>query len=118
MAKKIFGIARIGSTGAFKVGDISNVEEVKDMVGVFMDHKAGRRNVVMVRLGDEALARVDQLVEATLFGSRSEAAAFLVSAGIEGQKELLDRLSVHTDEIRKLKEQLRKVAMDAIKPVK
>lgn len=86
------------------------------MVGRFRAHARG--NVVNVRLSDDALARIDQLVEATLFGSRSEAAAFLIGAGIESQKELFDRLSAHTDEIRKLKEQIQKIATDALKPHK
>ena len=70
----------------------------------------------MVRLSDEALARVDELVEATIFSSRSEATAFLIGAGIENQKELFGRLRAHTSEIRKLKEQLRKLALDALRP--
>ena len=74
--------------------------------------------MVMVRVNDDALARMDQLVEADLFGSRSECAAFLIGAGIASQKELFDRLSAHTEEIRKLKEQLRQVAMDALKPTR
>jgi Arc/MetJ-type ribon-helix-helix transcriptional regulator len=72
----------------------------------------------MVRLSDDALAKVDQLVEATLFGSRSEAAAYLVGAGIESQKELFDRLGTRTEEIRKLKEQLRKIAFETLQPKK
>ena len=52
----------------------------------------------------------------TLFGSRSECAAFLIGAGIDSQKELFERLGAHTEEIRKLKEQLRQVALDALKP--
>jgi len=51
-----------------------------------------------------------------LFSSRSECAAFLIGAGISSQKELFERLGAHTDEIRKLKEQLRQVALDALKP--
>jgi len=89
--------------------------ELKDLLHQFTATR-GRGNVVMVRLGDEALARVDQLVEATIFASRSECAAFLIGAGIESQKQLFDRLSAHTEEIRKLKEQLRQVALDALKP--
>jgi hypothetical protein len=57
-------------------------------------------------------------VEATLFSSRSEATAYLVGAGIESQQELFDRLGTHTKEIRKLKEQLRKVALEALQPKK
>ena len=74
--------------------------------------------MVMVRISDEALSKVDQLVEANLFSSRSECAAFLIGAGIDSQKELFDRLSAHTDEIRKLKEQLRKIAFEALQPKK
>jgi len=80
--------------------------------------KVSRANVVMVRLSDEALARVDQLVESSVVNSRSEAAAFLINAGIESQTQLFDRLSEHTDEIRRLKERLRKVAEEALKPKK
>jgi hypothetical protein len=40
----------------------------------------------------------------------------LIGAGIESQKDLFERLSAHSDEIRKLKEQLRKVALDALRP--
>jgi len=101
-----------------KVGVIAAGPDAKDLKDLLVSFKRGesRGNVVMVRLSDEALARLDQLVEATLFNSRSECAAFLIGAGIDSQKELFDRLSVHTEEIRKLKEQLRKVAWDALKP--
>ena len=101
-----------------KVGIIAagpGTKDLKDLLGQF--HKGdGRGNVVMVRVNDDALARLDQLVEADLFGSRSECAAFLIGAGIASQKELFDRLSAHTDEIRRLKEQLRQVALDALTP--
>ena len=99
-----------------KVGIVAGGKsDLKDLLMQF--HKGdGRGNVVMVRISDDALARMDQLVEATLFGSRSECAAFLIGAGIASQKELFERLGVHTDEIRKLKEQLRQVALDALKP--
>lgn len=90
-------------------------KELKDLLGQY-SRGDGRGNVVMVRLGDQAVARIDQLVDATLFSSRSECAAFLIGAGIESRKELFDRLSAHTEEIRKLKEQLRQVALDTLKP--
>ena len=40
-----------------------------------------RDNVVMVRLNDESLAKLDELVEAGIVSSRSEAAAFLIGEG-------------------------------------
>ena len=102
-----------------KVGIVAERREgrdLKDLLGQFVNKGDGRGNVVMARVNDDALARMDQLVEATLFSSRSECAAFLIGAGIASQKELFERLGAHTDEIRKLKEQLRQVALDALKP--
>ena len=101
--------------GAY-VGNLSDVPDLQHLAERILNKAEGRGNVVMARLSDDALARINQLVEATVFNSRSEAAAFLISAGIESQRELFDRLSAHTDEIRKLKEQLRQVALDALKP--
>ncbi|MGD0360940.1 MAG: hypothetical protein ABSC93_08730 [Bryobacteraceae bacterium] len=110
-----FGSGRLrGKVGIIAEG--KDGKTLKELLGQYVNKGDGRGNVVMVRVNDEALARLDQLVEADLFGSRSECAAFLIGAGIASQKELFARLSVHTDEIRKLKEQLRQVAMDALKP--
>jgi Arc/MetJ-type ribon-helix-helix transcriptional regulator len=109
MSKKI--------VGAY-IGNLSNVPDLQNLLDRFANKGEGRGNVVMVRLSDDALAKVDQLVEATLFGSRSEAAAYLVGAGIESQKELFDRLGTRTEEIRKLKEQLRKIAFETLQPKK
>ena len=107
MSKKILGAY---------IGNLSDVPDLQNLLDRFGAKGEGRGNVVMVRLSDDALAKVDQLVEATLFHSRSEATAYLVGASIESQKELFDRLSTHTKEIRKLNEQLRKVAFEALQP--
>jgi hypothetical protein len=112
--EKVYGMARAG--GKWHAGKLSEIPEVQDMVARFRAHHEERSNVVMVRLSDDALARINQLVDSTLVSSRSEGAAVLIGAGIESQKELFVRLTAHTDEIRKLKEQLRQVAMDALKP--
>jgi len=110
-----FGSGRLRSKAGI-IAEHREGKDLKDLLGQFINKGDGRGNVVMVRVNDDALARMDLLVEADLFGSRSECAAFLIGAGIDSQKELFDRLSVHTEEIRKLKEQLRKVAWDALKP--
>lgn len=110
-----FGSGRLrGKVGI--VAEHAEGKDLKDLLGQFINKGDGRGNVVMARVNDDALARMDQLVEASLFGSRSECAAFLIGAGIASQKELFERLAAHTGEIRKLKEQLRQVAMDALKP--
>jgi len=99
--------------GKVYVGAIGETQ-LQDALTRFKGKVGGRGNVVMVRLGDEALAKADQLVDATLFSSRSEATAFLIGAGIESRKELFDRLKNQTDELRKLKEEIHKTALDAL----
>jgi len=69
----------------------------------------------MVRLGDSALTALDQLVEGGLFGSRSEAAAFLVGAGIEAQRNLFDRVGKHSAEIKRIRESLKQDALDVLR---
>ena len=107
-----FGSGRLrGKVGIIAEGN--DGKTLKDLLGQFTHKGDGRGNVVMARVNDEALARMDQLVEADPVRQPLGMRRLLIGAGIASQKELFDRLSVHTDEIRKLKEQLRQVAMDA-----
>ena len=77
------------------------------------DTLSARRNVVMVRLNKESLARLDDLVEAGVVNSRSEAAAFLIGKGTEAAAGLFDRISDKIEQIRKTKEELREILNDA-----
>ena len=70
---------------------------------------SARERVVMVRLSKESVARVDELVEAGVVGSRSESAAFLISEGIKARGDLFDRIASKVDEIRKAREDLRQL---------
>ena len=67
---------------------------------------SGRGNSVMVRVNDEALAKLDMLVAAGICKSRSESAAFLLQRGIEGSAKLFDRIESVTSKITKLREDL------------
>lgn len=70
---------------------------------------AGRDVPLMVRVNDEALKRIDQLVEAGIFKSRSESAAFLISEGIKAQTALFDRIESKIQEIEKLRGELKNI---------
>lgn len=94
---------------------LSALPELQDLLSRFCGAEQSRGNVVMMRLGDEPLACLDELVESGLFGSRSEAAAFLVGAGIESQKQLFSTIRGHTAEIRKLRDELRQEALRALR---
>lgn len=79
-------------------------ENIRD---TFQGIRANRDNVVMVRIDAESLARLDELVDAGIMGSRSEAAAFLISEGIKGRQPLFDRIAEKVQEIRRVKDELR-----------
>ncbi|MEE8519362.1 MAG: hypothetical protein V3S98_09590 [Dehalococcoidia bacterium] len=68
---------------------------------------SSRSNVVMVRINEESSEKLDQLVEAGVVGSRSEAAAFLISAGVSARSDLFDKISEKVEQIRKAREDLR-----------
>ena len=69
----------------------------------------------MVRLTDDALAQLDLLVDAGLFNSRSEAAAFLVGAGIDANQQLLAETAKHGGQIKKVRQELRKAIVKSLR---
>ncbi len=86
----------------------SGVESVGENVKEAVDRALSKReNVVMVRLNTESITRVDELVEAGVVSSRSEAVAFLVSEGIGAQADLFERISQKVEQIRRVKQELR-----------
>lgn len=84
----------------------SALPELQELLGQFTGADATRGHVVMVRLGDEALGKVDSLVDSGLFGSRSEAAAFLIGTGIDANKELLEQAVRQSAEIQQIRRNL------------
>ena len=71
--------------------------------------RASRDNVVMVRVDDNSKAKLDELLDAGLVNSRSEAAAFLIGEGIKSRSQLFDTISGTVEDIRKKKEGLRRL---------
>ncbi|HEY0170966.1 MAG TPA: hypothetical protein VGB98_08080 [Pyrinomonadaceae bacterium] len=63
--------------------------------------------VVAVKVSHEAQERLEQLVQAGVFRTRADAAAFLIDEGIKGQHELFDRVSLKLSEIERLRAELR-----------
>lgn len=68
-----------------------------------------RSNVVMCRVNDRDLDAIDALVEAGARATRSDAAAWLIHAGIESNKALFDKLYATVVEIRRLREQAQEI---------
>ena len=81
-------------------------ENIRDTI---QGMKGGRDNVVMVRVDRASLDKLDDLVEAGIMGSRSEAAAFLIAEGVKARQGLFDRIGEKIGEIRRAKEELRQM---------
>lgn len=80
----------VGETGEALVGALQN-----------------RDNVVMVRVHKDILHQLDMLVDAEITRSRSESAAFLIGEGVKANQALFDKIKGVTDQIEKLRAQLR-----------
>ncbi len=63
--------------------------------------------VVAVKVSHDAQERLEQLVQAGVFRSRAEAAAFLIDEGIKAQAELFGRVEQKLSEIERLRAELR-----------
>ena len=93
---------------------------VMENIGAIRNKTAGSRqtrdNVVMVRVDKDSLARMDELVEAEVVGSRSEAAAYLITEGIKARQSLFDAIATKVAEIRKAKDELKKLLEEEEQP--
>ena len=63
--------------------------------------------VVAVKVSHDAQERLEQLIQAGVFRTRAEAAAFLIDEGIKSQTELFDRVETKLSEIERLRAELR-----------
>ena len=66
-----------------------------------------RENVVMVRVDNDTLNRMDELIETGRVRSRSEAANYLITEGVKSHQSFFDAVAVKMEEIRKAREELR-----------
>ena len=71
--------------------------------------RSARTSVVMVRVDSDSLQRLDELIEAGLCSSRSEAAHYLITEGAKAKQDTFDKISLKIEEIRKAKRELREL---------
>ena len=73
-----------------------------------------KSNVITCRLDDATLNALDILVEAGVRTTRSDAAAWLIGAGIEAHRPLIARVTTTVEEIRRLRDEARAIASETL----
>ena len=68
--------------------------------------------VVAVKVSAEAQERLDQLVQAGVFRSRAEAAAYLIDEGVKTQHALFERVQQKLADIERLQSELRDMIVE------
>src|SRR5262245_44808269 len=63
--------------------------------------------MLAVKVSQDAQTKLGQLVQAGVFGTRAEAAAFLIDEGIKSQGPLFERVEQKLGEIERLRAELR-----------
>lgn len=71
-----------------------------------------RAHSASVRLDEDSLQCVDQLVEAEIVSDRADGIAFLVREGIEARTDLFDQINESFAKIRQVKDDLRSLGPD------
>jgi len=77
---------------------------------------ASRNTVLTIRVNDESNQKLNMLVEAGLFKSRSESAAYLIQEGIKNQEPLFAKMASKLKQIEKIKKELKNIVSQEIAP--
>lgn len=93
---------------AQKTGEVVN-KATESISKAIESALSARDHVVMVRVNDDSLKKLDALVQSGIFKSRSESAAFLIGEGIKGQAVLFDSIAQKIEEIERLRSELKSI---------
>lgn len=94
-------------SAAKAAGDLGN-EIARQAEKLVEDAKTIKRQlVVSVRLDEESVRRVEQLLLAGVFTTRSEAVAFLTREGIKARHELFQKIDEKIQDIEKIRQELK-----------
>jgi len=75
---------------------------------------ASRNTVLTIRVNDESNKKLNMLVDAGLFKSRSESAAFLIQEGIKNQEPLFNKIQTKLKRIESIKKELKNIVSKEI----
>lgn len=90
---------------------VRTAESIKKVI----DNALVSRNTVLtIRVNDESNKKLSMLVEAGLFKSRSESAAFLIYEGLKSQESLFEKIRTKLERIEIIRKDLKKIVSQEI----
>ena len=92
---------------------VRTAESIKKVIDKAL---ASRNTVLTIRVNDESNDKLNMLVEAGLFKSRSESAAYLIQEGIKSQEILFAKMASKMKQIEKIKKELKNIVSKEITP--
>ncbi len=85
-----------------------SIGKLPGSIGAAIQNVLSTRDLnLSVSVSEDSLKSIEMLVEAGIFASRSEAAAFLIGEGIKAKQELFTQVTDKIDQIQKLKAELK-----------
>jgi len=90
-----------------RASDLPGVQNIEEFVQSVRGVLKERGNVIMTRLNDNDLEKIDALTEVEVFKSRSEAVAYFIHEGIRARSDLFDKVTPTVEKIRQLKKHAR-----------
>ncbi len=85
---------------------VKTAESIKKVIDKAL---VARNTVLTIRVNDESNKKLRMLVDAGLFKSRSESAAFLIQEGVKSQEALFTKISSKLKKIDEIKEELQNI---------
>jgi len=88
-----------------------SISKLPGSIGAAIQQALASRDLnVTVHLSEDAMRSIEMLVQAGIFATRSEAAAYLIGEGITAKRDLFEQVTEKIIQIEKLKSELRSLA--------
>jgi len=89
--------------------------KTSESIKKFIDKALSSRNTVLtIRVNDESNKKINMLVDAGLFRSRSESCAFLIQEGIKSQESLFKKITEKLIKMDKIRDELKDIISEEL----
>lgn len=87
-------------------------QKIPDSIGRALESLQARVDAIPVQVDADTLKKIDALVEAGVFASRGESAAYLIHEGIKARTEVFNEIQHRVEQIEKLRKEIHSIVVD------